>query len=225
MRLDSRLFDSVRTRKPRRNGNAEDLPHRCCEWPDCSRPAAHKAPLAHKEAEKARAAGKPQHHFFCLDHVRIYNRSYNYFAGMNHQEIDAFRKASLTGLRPTWVMGRQGAGPRHVPGEWLRRRVQDLLRRWQQDGRTAATASAPRRKMSRNPGNLLPADREALKTLGFVANGKIPAGGEIKARYKSLVKRFHPDAQGDAATGSVARGDRLIRILRAHDHLKARAFF
>ena len=221
MKLNSKLFDSVRIHKPRRNGNAGDGWRGCCEWPGCNRPAAYRAPLARVEAEKARAGGRRQHHLFCLDHVRIYNRSYDYFAGMNNQQIDDFRKASLTGLRPTWAMGRQ-AGTRHVPGEWLRRRVQELLQRWQQDGKPAAAsaASAPPRGAGRRPASLLPADREALKALGFVVNGTIPAGGEIKARYKSLVKRFHPDAQGAARSG-----DRLIRILRAHDHLKARAFF
>ena len=224
MRLDSRLFDSVRIHKPRRNGNGEDHPRHCCEWPGCALPAAYKAPLAREEEKKARASGKPRHHLFCLDHVRIYNRSYNYFAGMSNQEIDAFHKASLTGLRPTWIMGRQGAEAYHASGEWLRRRVQDLLRRWQRDG--AATGAARHANgTGRTLRNLLPADREALETLGFGASEEIPASGEIKARYKSLIKRFHPDAQGEDTSRNGAQGDHLIRILRAHDHLKARAFF
>ena len=39
----------------------------------------------------------------------------------------------------------------------------------------------------------------------------------IKAQYKSLVKRFHPDAHG----GDRSFEDRLRDIIRAHDTLKA----
>ena len=224
MKLNSKLFDSIRTRKPRRNGNGEDAAGFCCEWPGCALPAAYRAPLSRKEEERARANGKPRHHFFCLDHVRIYNQSYNYFAGMSEPEIEAFHEASRNGLRPTWIMGRQGAGARHIPGEWLRRRVQHLLHRWQQD-RMAAATSAPPPASGGQQRSLLPADREALEALGFGASGEIPASDEIKARYKSLVKRFHPDAQGEATAQDGAHSDHMIRILRAHDHLKARAFF
>ena len=238
MKLDSRLFDSVRIRKPRCAEDKKNAARFCCEWPGCALPADHKAPLARKEEQHARANGKPHHRRFCLHHVRIYNRSYDYFAGMSNQEINAFQKASLTGLRPTWIVGQQGAASRHVPGEWLRRRIQNLLHSWHRNKETES-ANAPETGAFESHSfaghrNLLPADREALQTLGFTASEEIPPGDEIKARYKSLVKRFHPDAQNNASisgafagrsVAGAARGDHFIRILRAHDHLKARAFF
>ena len=243
MRLDSRLFDSVRIRKPRRAEDAENAARFCCEWPSCALPATHRAPLARKEERRARANGKRHYRRFCLHHVRIYNSSYDYFAGMSNHEINAFRQASLTGLRPTWIVGQQGATSRHVAGEWLRRRIRNLLESWHageeaQSGRESGPAPGgafKRRGFAMGNGrNLLPADMEALQTLGFVASGRIPPGDEIKARYKSLVKRFHPDSrnnvppsaaeEGGASHENAACGDRLIRILRAHDHLKARAF-
>ena len=47
---------------------------------------------------------------FCLDHVREYNQSYNFFAGMSDDAVMAYQKDALTGHRPTWKMG-TGKGP------------------------------------------------------------------------------------------------------------------
>jgi preprotein translocase subunit Sec63 len=40
---------------------------------------------------------------------------------------------------------------------------------------------------------------------------------DIKARYKELVKRFHPDANG----GSRGTEERLRQVIRAYGHLRA----
>jgi curved DNA-binding protein CbpA len=42
-------------------------------------------------------------------------------------------------------------------------------------------------------------------------------GPAIKAQYKALVKRFHPDANG----GDRSFEERLRDIIKAHDTLKA----
>jgi DnaJ-class molecular chaperone len=57
------------------------------------------------------------------------------------------------------------------------------------------------------------AERKALDTLGLEPGA---TADEIKAQYKSLVKRFHPDANG----GSRAMEDRFREIVQAYDYLK-----
>ena len=42
---------------------------------------------------------------FCLEHVREYNQSYNFFQGMNADAVARYQKDALTGHRPTWKMG------------------------------------------------------------------------------------------------------------------------
>ena len=42
---------------------------------------------------------------FCLNHVREYNQSYNFFSGMNADAVARYQKDALTGHRPTWKMG------------------------------------------------------------------------------------------------------------------------
>ena len=46
---------------------------------------------------------------FCLEHVREYNASYNYFAGMTDAAVAAYQKDAVIGHRPTWAMGVNGA--------------------------------------------------------------------------------------------------------------------
>lgn len=214
MRLDSGLFDSVRSSKSHVPDEVEDEDLSLCEWPGCALPASHKAPASREQIE---ANGGPLYHSFCLDHVRAYNSSYNYLDGMSDKEIDAFVKASVTGMRPTWAMGAQQAGG---PNEWLRMRVQELLQRWRYDGSAPSKASP-----TSAPAKILPADRKALEILGFNKDEGVPSSEEIKARYKSLIKKFHPDTlSGNSTDGKEARADRLVKILLAHDHLKTREF-
>ena len=68
-----------------------------CGWPGCRAAGTHRAP-------KGRGRDG-EYLFFCLDHVREYNHSYNYFAGMSDDEVAAWQKAAITGHRPTWKMG------------------------------------------------------------------------------------------------------------------------
>ena len=58
---------------------------------------------------------------FCLDHVREYNQSYNYFAGMSEDAVARYQKDAVTGHRPTWKMGLNG-GPRTLSFHGFRRR-------------------------------------------------------------------------------------------------------
>ena len=60
------------------------------------------------------------------------------------------------------------------------------------------------------------AERKALHTLGLDSEADWPA---IKARYKRLAKRFHPDANG----GDRQAEERLKEINLAYSALKGRA--
>ena len=43
---------------------------------------------------------------------------------------------------------------------------------------------------------------------------------DVRAAYKSLVKKFHPDANG----GDRKHEERLQRVIKAHEYLKASGF-
>src|SRR4051812_14535271 len=95
MKINSPFFDRIRVkpsqdRRPRKDEQS-------CEWPGCAQPATHRAPKGREEGRK--------HWHYCLDHVREYNQSYNFFAGMSDEAVLKYQKDAITGHRPTWKMG------------------------------------------------------------------------------------------------------------------------
>ena len=68
-----------------------------CEWPGCTEPGLYPAP-------KGRGH-EGQYHRFCLDHVREYNKGYNYFAGLPDEDVVQHQKDDTIGHRPTWFIG------------------------------------------------------------------------------------------------------------------------
>ena len=54
-----------------------------------------------------------QYFCFCLEHVRAYNHSYNYFNGMSDTDVAKYQKEATIGHRPTWTMGVNRAAKGH----------------------------------------------------------------------------------------------------------------
>ena len=154
------------------------------------------------------ATGEGEYLSLCLDHVRMYNKNYNYFSGLNDDEITKFQKENLTGHRPTWKMGapREKASPvdettlRETP-TWHAK----IRSRYNKDG-------TPREKgqLVRQPRRL---EKKALVDLGLPASANAE---QIKTKYKLLVKRHHPDSNG----GDRSSEERLRQIIHAYKHLK-----
>ena len=61
------------------------------------------------------------------------------------------------------------------------------------------------------------AERKAFDTLGLEIDAE---AAEIKARFKELVKRHHPDANG----GDRSTEDRLVAVIQAYNYLKSAKF-
>lgn len=211
MKNDSPLFDSIRVKPDKdRRLRAE---HPACEWPNCKGAATHRAP-------KGRAQEK-DYWRFCLAHVREYNHSYNFFAGMNDDAIAKYQKDALTGHRPTWKMGQSG-GPRG-PGRAKRGRFQagpegaddpfDLFREF---GAAGARPEGDRLR-ARETRVIRNAERKALETLGLEGEATTH---DIKVRFKALVKRHHPDANN----GDRSSEDLLREIIQAYNYLKSVGF-
>ena len=173
-----------------------------CQWDGCKEAGTHRAPVGRmKEGEYFK---------FCFDHVREYNKGFNYFSGLGDSEIARFQKEAMTGHRPTWTMGING-GLRSSPDVAQMRsgragyynRMRDPFNLFG----GGKTESQPRERKAK------PLEAKALETLGLDAQA---TGPDIKARYKELVKRHHPDANG----GDRGAEDRFRDVLQAYRVLK-----
>jgi len=172
MKLDSKYFDSVRVKPDHAKVVREEAPR--CQWRGCSAAGLHRAP---------RGRGREgQYLLLCLDHVREFNASYNYFSGMSNAEVEAYQKDSLTGHRPTWKVGANS---------------------WAHGTRHGLDPSGAHAGRFTDPHDFLDLTQGAERH-------------EIKARFKELVKRHHPDANG----GDKRSEDKLREIIQAYNYLK-----
>ncbi|CUA89015.1 DnaJ domain [Chelatococcus sambhunathii] len=201
MNLNSPLFDRIRVRPAAEETARRDDP--VCEHPGCAGLGLHRAPKGRGQ--------EGQYFRFCLEHVRAYNQSYNYFAGMSEDAVAAYQKDSVIGHRPTWKMGVNGTARMRSAAYARADDEAEVVDPFDffagaREAQGAARRAEPVRRLS------APA-AQALDTLGLE---EVADAAAIKARYKQLVKRFHPDANG----GDRSFEARLQEIIRAYNTLK-----
>lgn len=193
-------------RRARRRGltGAVETSARACDHPGCRGAGQYRAPRSPMETDSF--------YWFCLDHVRDYNRAWNWNGGLTPDEVDRIMEADRLWGRQTWRTGtrggRGGANP-HADGRaWARFGFEDPL------DVLGARATI-------NPGDrpasfarLPPVERRALDILG-AHEGMTKA--EIRRLYRDLVKQLHPDTNG----GSREAESRLQEVVGAWERVRA----
>ncbi len=182
-------------RSPRSRAYAPDpgAPGRHCDVPGCGAMGEYRAP-------RSRTALN-DYWWFCLEHVRAYNASWDFYKGMSPAQIEAQLRADTAWQRPTWPLGRLGAAG--IPDEALRDPLKILASLSDGPKRRAPEAAAP------------PEMREPLRTLGLAWPLTMD---ELKSRYHELAKRHHPDTN----KGDPAAEERLKTINLAYAALRGR---
>jgi hypothetical protein len=165
---------------------------RVCEAPGCRLQGEYRAPFARDRLE--------QHRWFCLEHVREYNKKWDYFAGLDASEIEQHIRADTTWRRPVWPLGGRRSGGT---------RIHDPLDLSDEAGLTEKPA--PRMDGSEQ---LTPAERNAM---GVLELSWPTSRASVKSRYKELVKIHHPDANGGAREAE----EKLKEINVAYSTLRA----
>lgn len=201
MNINSRLFDRIRIGPSEAEAVVDsDAPR--CNHAGCARAGEFRAPMGRgREGQFFR---------FCMEHVKEYNASYNYFAGMDDDALAAYQKQEEIGHRPTWKLG--------VNSQAARMSQRGRLRKGEAgpDMHDAFNLFGARtsQQAARQEPRVGVVAMKALETLGLDDTADAAA---IKARYKELVKRFHPDANG----GDRSREGTLQEILKAYQQLKS----
>ncbi len=185
----------------------------CC-IPGCMHIGKYPAP---RDPEDVRR-GVRAHIYFCITHVREYNRQWNYYADMNDAMIEADRKEDVHWRRPTWEnLNKAPSSARFAinesayealnNGEHVFFDIEDS-KEYIDDSKKKQTFED---KKYWNKGTQ---EAKAVDVLGL----KMPlALKQIKLRYKALVKSLHPDTN-DSDDASL---ERLKEINRAYSILQA----
>jgi DnaJ-domain-containing protein 1 len=169
-------------------------PGRPCDMPGCEAMGEYRAPKSRRHLK--------EYWWFCLEHVRAYNSTWDYYRGMSPTEIEAQLRADTSWQRPSWPLGRIGQ-----TGAW----DEELLR----DPLNLLAAGRVKRGTAQAPHQTPPELREPLATLGLPWPTTLDA---VKSRYKELAKRHHPDVHG----GDRAAEERLKTINLAYATLRSR---
>jgi len=170
---------------------------RACDWPDCGGIGEHRAPVSRQEMNKF--------HWFCMDHIRQYNKGWNYYDGMSDKQVEADLRYDTTWNRPSWPFAGMEKdlnfkGP--IPD------IDDFGGAFSSSGEGNAEGSNWHRHQPDTP------EAQAMAVLDL----KPPINLEkIKRRYKELVKRYHPDANG----GDKEAEEKFKQISQAYATLSA----
>ena len=181
---------------------------RPCDHPGCVGSGEFRAPRSRATLD--------DFYWFCLNHVREYNASWNYYAGMSSAEVEAHIRHDTVWQRPSWRLG-----DRHGPG--YADRIRDPLGVFSGGAEGAGERRRPhgdhrRGDETRDPvRRALSAREQALAVFEIEPPFTLVS---LKARYKVLVKLHHPDAHG----GDKAAEEKLKIINQAYATLKASYF-
>lgn len=180
----------MRSRRSRFFTPDPDAPGRPCDVPGCAAAGEYRAPRSRHALREFL--------WLCLDHVRTYNAEWDYYKGMSTAQIEAELRADLAWQRPSWPLGHGGSAS-YVHGEQLRNAFGDTTGMNEANERRGRSAPPPL--------------RDALRVLGLSWPVTLAA---VKARYKELAKRHHPDANG----GDRSAEERLKAINLAYATLR-----
>ncbi|HET6537287.1 MAG TPA: J domain-containing protein [Sphingopyxis sp.] len=173
-----------------------------CAVPGCEDRGEFRAPLSHHP----HSDGPPAYRWMCLDHVRQFNSGYNYFAGMDADQISAaqsptsgwetesraFRPAGSADLPPRWADFKD---PMDALGSGFRARMKEARQ----------AAADPR------------FSREEHRALSLMDLPTDMDRTMLRRRYAELLRQYHPDKNG----GDRRFEKRLAEVVSAYQLLKS----
>ncbi len=167
-----------------------------CDHPGCDAVATHRAPKSRDRLN--------DHYWFCLEHVRDYNRKWNYYAGMSNVQVEQEIRNDTVWRRPTWPFGSTVDTGAFNPKMAYR------------DDLGVFEAAAGARRQQKQERRAAEPAQHVQRALRIMAIEPPVTLTELKSRYKELVKRLHPDANG----GDTVAEDKLKEINQAYATIK-----
>jgi len=154
-------------------GGETQTQSRFCDMPGCTLPAEYPAPKSRSELR--------DYIWFCLDHVRDYNKGWNYYKGLQGAALEAEMKRATTWERPSWKFGTRGTGPQNTG-----RIDEDIIGDVFGFFGTAGQADSA--------DQLAGLDKEERAAWRLFDMSPTDDMAMIKKRYNELAKRYHPDS-------------------------------
>ena len=164
-----------------------------CEWDNCKEAGTYKAPTERDNSKNFR--------WLCEEHIKVFNKSWNYFDGMSQNEIENFIKSDLTWHRPTQKFG---SADNFFNILW-NNALGDKFKIFNEKENGPAHINSYKKLCEKDK------DAFEIMELEFSADRVT-----IQKKFKLLVKKFHPDKH----SGDKRYEDKLKKITMAYSHLK-----
>ena len=162
-----------------------------CDWNNCKELGEYKAPVERDNSKKFR--------MLCLKHVKEFNKNWNYFSGMNDNQIMNFLKSDMTWHKPTQSFS---SSDNFFKVLWNNTLKDEF------DSKKLKSDFNHMRQFKFDH-----KDIKAFEILGLSAGMKWM---KIQKKFKTLVKKFHPDMN----LGNKKYEDKLKMITLAYTQLK-----
>ena len=147
-----------------------------CDKVDCNEKGKFKAP-------KSRILLN-EYYFFCLEHIKEYNKSWDFYKGLSVNQIESSMREDIIWNRPSWPL----KGNPYKVIEQINNFFSEDIEHLNYENKDSYF------KNKLIDENLTEEEDKALSILSL----KLPLTLEkIKKNYKKLVKIFHPDVNGN----------------------------
>jgi hypothetical protein len=173
-----------------------------CEIGGCPHLGEYRAPKSRYDLKS--------YYWFCIDHVREYNQKWDFFKGMSRAEIEHHMHRTALWDRPTWRMTQAGFNE-----ERTRQRIYEAFSKGESifGEFNARNADEEPEEAHIDVASIPHPTIEALAVMGLAPPIEWE---EVKARYKTLAKRYHPDTNREDKTAE----EQLKKINLAYSILK-----
>ena len=162
-----------------------------CDWNNCNEIGNYKAPIEKDNSKKYR--------MLCLEHVKEFNKNWNYFAGMNDEQIINFLKSDTTWHKPTQSFS---SSDNFFKVLWNNALKDEF--------------DIAKTKSQFNHMNQFKFNHNDIKAFGILGVSIGLEWKKIQKKFKKLVKKFHPDMNA----GNNKYEDKLKIITLAYTQLK-----
>ena len=162
-----------------------------CDWKNCKKIGNYKAPIEKDNSKKFR--------WLCLDHIKEFNKSWDYFNGMSEDQIFNFIKSDMTWHKPTQSFSSSDNF------------FSILWNNTLNEEDNFFTSNSIKKNYSLK--NFNEKDIQAFKIIELEIGAK---WDKIQNKFKKLVKKYHPDMNA----GNKKFEDKLKTITLAYTQLK-----
>ncbi len=142
----------------------DEVGAKLCMAQGCSCEAEYRAPRSRQELRN--------YIWFCLEHIRAFNQSWNYYDGIEGEELEEEIRRATTWERPTWKFGTRSASESFS--------FEDSFGVFGDEAQPSQSAQD----------NLDPEEKKAWALFDLSPDSDI---SQLKKRYNELAKKYHPD--------------------------------